>query len=290
MITEFAAAKINLALHVTGKRDDGYHLLDSAVMFASDAGDVLEVSFADETSLTVSGQFSQGLETDAGNLVLKAFAALHSRYPDEVRPCSMNLHKALPVASGIGGGSADAAAALRAIVRLNGLAVDEPTLAGLALQLGADVPVCIASNACRMRGIGEIIDNWPHAPSLHAVLVNPLIGVSTAGIFRHLGLVPGTRTDTGIKGGFDGVSSSVAAFAWLQTCRNDLEPAACHLEPVISDVLRAVGQLAGCRLSRMSGSGATCFGLFKNADGAATAAAELARQHPKWWVAATALV
>lgn len=289
MITEFAAAKINLALHVTGKRDDGYHLLDSAVMFASDAGDALEISFADETSLTVSGPFSQGLETDAGNLVLKAFAALQNRYPDEVRPCAINLHKALPVASGIGGGSADAAAALRGISRLNGLSVDQPTLADLALQLGADVPVCIASNACRMRGIGEIIDDWPHAPSLHAVLVNPLIGVSTAGIFKHLGLVPGSRADTGIKGGFEGVNTIDASFAWLQTCRNDLEPAACHLEPVISDVLSAVSQLPGCRLSRMSGSGATCFGLFENTDGAAAAAAHLARQHPKWWIATTAL-
>jgi len=290
MITEFAAAKINLALHVTGKRDDGYHLLDSAVMFAPDAGDVLEASFADKTSLTVSGPFRQGLETDAGNLVLKAFAALHNRYPNDVRPCSMNLHKALPVASGIGGGSADAAAALRAIVRLNGLAVDEPTLAELALQLGADVPVCIASNACRMRGIGEIIDDWPHAPSLHAVLVNPLIGVSTAGIFRHLGLAPGSQANSGIKGGFDDAGNTQAVLDWLQTCRNDLEPPACHLEPVISDVLNAVGQLAGCRLSRMSGSGATCFGLFETPEGAAAGAAELALQHPKWWVAATALV
>ena len=109
MITEFAAAKINLALHVTGKRDDGYHLLDSAVMFASDAGDVLEVSFADETSLTISGPFSQGLETDAGNLVLKALAALKSRYPDEVRPCAINLYKALPVASGVGAYSGELA-------------------------------------------------------------------------------------------------------------------------------------------------------------------------------------
>jgi 4-diphosphocytidyl-2-C-methyl-D-erythritol kinase len=289
MITEFAAAKINLALHVTGKRDDGYHLLDSAVMFASDAGDVLEVSFADETSLTVSGPFSQGLETDAGNLVLKAFTALQSRYPDEVQPCAMNLRKALPVASGIGGGSADAAAAVRAIVRLNGLAVDASTLAGLALQLGADVPVCIASKACRMRGIGEIIDDWPHAPSLHAVLVNPLVGVSTAGIFHHLGLAPGSTANTDIPDRFGEARDSAAVLDWLANCRNDLEPAACHLEPVICDVLGALSQLSGCRLSRMSGSGATCFGLFENADGAANAAAELTRQHREWWVVATAL-
>jgi len=289
MITEFAAAKINLALHVTGKRDDGYHLLDSAVMFASDAGDVLEVSFADATSLTVSGPFSQGLETDAGNLVLKAFTALQSRYPDQVQPCAMNLHKALPVASGIGGGSADAAAALRAIVRLNGLAVDAPMLAGLALQLGADVPVCLASKACRMRGIGEIIDDWPHAPPLHAVLVNPLTGVSTAGIFRHLGLAPGSTANTDIPDRFGEAGDSAATLGWLANCRNDLEPAACHLEPVICDVLGALRQLSGCRLSRMSGSGATCFGLFEDADSAVAAAAQLTRQHGEWWVVATAL-
>ncbi len=290
MITEFAAAKINLALHVTGKRDDGYHLLDSAVMFAADAGDVLDLSLADDTSLTVSGPFSQGLETDAENLVLKAFAALRNRYPDEVRPCAMNLHKALPVASGIGGGSADAAAALRGIVRLNGLSVDAPVLADIALQLGADVPVCIASRACRMRGIGQVIDDWRHPPSLHAVLVNPLVGVSTAGIFKHLGLAPGSPANSGIEGGFEQAGNVHAALAWLQTCRNDLEPPACHLEPVISDVLSAVSELPGCRLSRMSGSGATCFGVFGNAEDAAAAAAHLARQQSEWWIAATELV
>ena len=290
MITEFAAAKINLALHVTGKRADGYHLLDSAVMFASDAGDVLEVSVADATSLTVSGPFSQDLETDADNLVLRAHAALQDRYPGKVRPCAINLYKALPVASGIGGGSADAAAALRAIIRLNGLSVDPETLAGLALQLGADVPVCLASTACRMRGIGEIIDNWSPAPALHGVLANPLVGVSTAGIFRHLGLSPGSTANTEISGGFDEVKDTDAALDWLADCRNDLEPAACHLEPVIGDVLGAIDQLSGCRLSRMSGSGATCFGLFEDAGSAGAAARTLAEQNPKWWVTATALV
>ncbi len=289
MITEFAAAKVNLALHVTGKREDGYHLLDSAVMFASDAGDKLQVSFAGETLLTVSGPFSQDLETDAGNLVLRAYAALQARFPDDVRPCAINLHKALPVASGIGGGSADAAAALRAIVRLNGLAIDAPTLRSIALQLGADVPVCLASSACRMRGIGEIIDNWTHAPSLHAVLVNPRVGVSTAGIFRHLGLVPGSTANAAMPDRFAEVADIAAALSWLAECRNDLEPAACHLEPVIGDVLSALSQLPGCRLSRMSGSGATCFGLFDEATGAAEAAETLAGQNPEWWVTPTAL-
>ncbi len=289
MITEFAAAKVNLALHVTGKRDDGYHLLDSAVMFASDAGDELQVSFAGETSLTVSGPFAQGLETDAGNLALRAWSALQTRYPDDVRPCHINLHKALPVASGIGGGSADAAAALRAIVRLNSLEIDAATLHAVALQLGADVPVCLTSSACRMRGIGEIIDDWPHAPSLHAVLVNPRVGVSTAGIFRHLGLAPGSAANAAMPDRFSEATDSAAALAWLAGCRNDLEQPACHLEPVISDVLSALGQLPGCRLARMSGSGATCFGLFDEAAGAAEAAEMLAKQSPEWWIVPTAL-
>ncbi|MGI9511823.1 MAG: 4-(cytidine 5'-diphospho)-2-C-methyl-D-erythritol kinase [Anderseniella sp.] len=289
MITEFAAAKVNLALHVTGKREDGYHLLDSAVMFATQAGDELNVSFAGETSLTVSGPFSQGLETDAGNLVLKAYAALQARYPDEVRPCAMNLHKALPVASGIGGGSADGAAALRAIIRLNGLAVDRHDLHDIALQLGADVPVCLASRACRMRGVGEIIDNWTHAPSLHAVLANPLVGVSTAGIFRDLGLAPGSTANSGIPDRFGDAGDSGSTLAWLAGCRNDLEPAACRLEPLIGEVLGALGQLPRCRLSRMSGSGATCFALFDDADGAAEAATTLAKQWPEWWVTFSAL-
>lgn len=290
MITEFAAAKINLALHVTGKREDGYHLLDSAVMFASDTGDTLEVSLADETSLTVSGPFSQDLETDSGNLVLRALSVLQERFPGHVQPCSVRLRKELPVASGIGGGSADAAAALRAIVCLNDLTIDASELAGLALQLGADVPVCLASTACRMRGIGEIIVDWEHAPSLHAVLVNPLIGVSTAGIFKHLGLSPGKISGAGISNDFGVATAASASLGWLAGCRNDLQSAACLLQPGISDVLQAVRQLPGCRLSRMSGSGATCFGLFEDADSARTAAEKLSQQRKEWWVAATALV
>jgi 4-diphosphocytidyl-2-C-methyl-D-erythritol kinase len=290
MITEFAAAKINLALHVTGKRQDGYHLLDSAVMFASDAGDTLEVSLADQASLTVSGPFSEGLETDCGNLVLAALSVLQQHFPGHVQPCAFTLHKRLPVASGIGGGSADAAAALRAIVRLNDLTIEASELARLALHLGADVPVCLASAACRMRGVGEVIDNWQHAPSLHAVLANPLIGVSTAGIFRHLGLFPGNIEGAGISHDFGVAETTDSSLDWLSGCRNDLQPAACLLQPEISDVLQSIGQLPGCRLSRMSGSGATCFGLFEDAASAAVAADSLSRQREGWWVAATALV
>lgn len=290
MITEFAPAKINLALHVTGKREDGYHLLDSAVMFASDTGDTLKVSLADKTSLTVSGRFSKDLEPDSGNLVLNALSVLQERYPGQVQPCAITLRKELPVASGIGGGSADAAAALRAFVSLNGLTMDASELADIGLQLGADVPVCLAPTACRMRGIGEIIDDWEHAPSLHAVLVNPLIGVSTAGIFKRLGLSPGTIEEAGLSHDFNAAKSKDATLSWLAGCRNDLQSSACLLQPVISDVLQALRQLPDCRISRMSGSGATCFGLFEDAVGAHAAAENLSGQRDDWWVAATSLV
>ena len=141
-----------------------------------------------------------------------------------------------------------------------------------------------------MRGIGDIIDPWPDAPRLHAVLVNPLVGVSTARIFRHLGLAPGSKANVAITDAFADVTDTGAALAWLAVCRNDLESAACHLEPVIADVLAAVGQLPGCGLARMSGSGATCFGLFEDAQSAAAAAKALAQDHREWWVVATALV
>ena len=290
MVTEFAAAKINLALHVTGKRENGYHLLDSAVMFASDTGDTLEVSPADQDSFSVSGPFSEHLEADAGNLVLQALAALRASFPGQVQPCAVTLHKHLPVASGIGGGSADAAAALRAIVKLNALKPADGELLEIGLTLGADVPVCLTSMACRMRGIGEITDHWVNPPSLHAVLVNPLIGVSTAGIFSRLGVPVGSIDGAGMPDHFDAASSVDTTLRWLAGCRNDLQPAACQLQPVISHVLRAVEQLPRCKFARMSGSGATCFGLFATADEARQAADIVARQHADWWVAATALM
>jgi 4-diphosphocytidyl-2-C-methyl-D-erythritol kinase len=290
MVTEFAAAKINLALHVTGRRGDGYHLLDSAVMFAADVGDELMLEQADETSLQIVGPFSAGLETDANNLVLKAHAALAARFPGQVAHARMKLTKALPVASGIGGGSADAAAALRALVRANDLNVDTVNLEKIALALGADVPVCLSSKACRMRGIGEMIDEWSPPPALHAVLVNPLVGVSTAAIFKALALPPGSAAHDAIADRFGGNQGTTDCLAWLAQCRNDLEPAACKIEPVISSVLNSIARLDGCSLSRMSGSGATCFGLFEDRSKASAAATHLQASYPDWWVAPTRLV
>jgi 4-diphosphocytidyl-2-C-methyl-D-erythritol kinase len=286
MSSVFAAAKINLALHVTGRRADGYHLLDSAVMFAADAGDVLTIAPADETALTIIGPFGEGLETDSGNLVLKAVAALEAECPGKVRPCHITLDKNLPLASGIGGGSADAAAALKAVIGFNELDITPERLAVIALKLGADVPVCLRSTACRMRGIGEDIEAWADAPPLHAVLVNPRVGVSTAAIFKALALLPGQAAGTDMGA----MPAASACLDWLDSCRNDLQPAACALQPVIADVLQALAASGGCRLARMSGSGATCFGLYENAASAATAATAIRAAQPGWWVAPTRLV
>ena len=286
MSTWFAAAKINLALHVTGRRDDGYHLLDSAVMFAADAGDRLTIEPASGTALSITGPFGEGLETDSGNLVLRAVAALAAECHGKVRPCRLTLEKNLPVASGIGGGSADAAAALKAVIGFNDLDIAEHRLAQIALSLGADVPVCLASSACRMRGIGENIEAWSDAPSLHAVLVNPGVAVSTADIFKALALTPGETAGSGM----DEMPSAGDCLGWLGQCRNDLEPPARALQPVIGEVLDAIAASQGCRLSRMSGSGATCFGLYEDAGTAAAAAGVLKAANPGWWVAPTRLV
>ena len=273
-LTEAAPAKVNLYLHVTGRRPDGYHLLDSLVVFAS-VGDVLEATPADTLSLRVEGPFAAGLAAEQDNLVLRAARALAAEAG--VAPqASLTLHKHLPVASGIGGGSSDAAAALRLLCRLWGIAPDAPVLARLAAGLGADVPACLAGHASRMAGIGERLSAAPGLPSCGMVLVNPGVAVATADVFRarrgnwsppaHL---PASWTD----------AATMAAD--LQGLHNDLEPAAVFLQPVISEVLMAVSEALGCRLARMSGSGATCFGLF---DDAATAecAAECLRR-PGWW-------
>ncbi|MDX1716285.1 MAG: 4-(cytidine 5'-diphospho)-2-C-methyl-D-erythritol kinase [Anderseniella sp.] len=286
MTKRFAAAKINLALHVTGRREDGYHLLDSAVMFAADAGDHLSVAASGEMALTITGPFSEGLESDASNLVLKAAEALYKASGRTLQPCHITLEKHLPVASGIGGGSADAAAALNALLAFHELELPAAELASIALQLGADVPVCLASTACRMRGIGEEIEPWSSAPDIHAVLVNPRVAVSTAAIFKGLALQPGQSAGTGMGE----MPPASQCLDWLAGCRNDLQPAACDLQPVIGEVLEVLAGLDGCRLARMSGSGATCFGLFDQAAAAAVAAEHLHNTYPGWWVAPTRLV
>lgn len=265
--TVFAPAKINLALHVTGQRTDGYHLLDSVVMFA-DVGDTVTVAAAARMSLQVTGPMAAGVPADDRNLCWKAAEAFGA-------PVAITLDKHLPAAAGIGGGSSDAAAVLRAMEALFDRGHGCDTAA-----LGADVPVCMLARAARMQGIGDRILPLSMAP-LHAVLVNPGVGVSTPEVFRAL-----SRKD---NPPMSEPPCGDPALPWLLAQRNDLQAAACALQPVVASVLDTLGALDGARLVRMSGSGATCFALFDDAAAAQRAAALLQRTHPSWWSTATVL-
>lgn len=271
--TEAAPAKINLTLHVTGRRADGYHLLDSLVVFAQ-AGDA--VSLTRTPGLVIAGPEGQGLSVGPDNLVTRA-AALMGAAGQGVR-----LDKHLPVASGIGGGSTDAAATLRLLARVNGLS--EPSLDD-QLTLGADVPVCMRARPARMQGIGEQVSTVAPLPSFWLVLVNPRIGLSTPDVFSQLA----QRDNPPMVDPLPQWPCARSFFDWLAHQRNDLQAPACALAPVVSDVLRSLAGMPDCALARMSGSGATCFGLFERAASARAAAAAIARACPGWWVCATGL-
>lgn len=273
MIEVFAPAKINLALHVTGRRDDGYHLLDTLVAFAP-VGDTLRLRPAEELSLTVSGPEGAAVPPGPENLVLRAAAFV----PGE-GGAATELVKRLPTASGIGGGSSDAAAMLRGLAHLRKAAVPEEGLE----RLGADVPMCLNPGPARVTGIGERIVAVT-LPDLPAVLVNPRVGVATPAVFRAL-----SRRDGAPLPDLPQFSAVCDCIDWLAGQRNDLEAPAIGLAPEIGAVLAALRQTAGCRLARMSGSGATCFGLFATMAGAEAAAAVLCAAHPGWWVASGAL-
>jgi 4-diphosphocytidyl-2-C-methyl-D-erythritol kinase len=267
----FAPAKVNLALHVTGRRDDGYHLLDSLVVFAG-AGDWLDMAMATELSLSVSGPRAAGVPTDRGNLVWRAAEAFGTD-----RGARIHLEKHLPHAGGIGGGSADAGATLRGLAALWGVALPDPQA---VLSIGADMPVCAASMPARMRGIGDILDPVPPIPGLWIVLVNPGLEVPTGPVFKALATVENDPLPDPHWSDADGL------LTWLSTTRNDLEPAATSLVPAVGDVLEALAGVEGCRLARMSGSGATCFGLFTEEHAAQAAASHLKHRSPEWWVEA----
>ena len=270
---ERALAKVNLFLHVTGRRGDGYHLLDSLAVFPG-AADVLRVEPGSSLSLTICGPHGGGLDAGPGNLVLRAAAALADAAGVPAR-AALTLDKRLPVASGIGGGSADAAATLRLLSRLWEVAVPSEALGRLAEALGADVPVCLRSEPARMGKVGGHLSAAPGLPAFGMVLVNPGAAVSTpevfrarTGPFRAEAVLPGAWSDAGAMAG------QLAGLA------NDLEPPALALCPVIADVLAWLRARPGCLLARMSGSGATCFGLF--APGPAAAAVAAAVPSP-WW-------
>lgn len=277
-----ARAKINLALHVIGRRPDGYHLLDSIVAFA-DVADIITLALSNSDCLSIAGPFADQLSAEPDNIVLRACRAFRSRFPDAADGYSVKLEKYLPVASGIGGGSADAAAVLKGLVSLSGLPVSNQDLAEIGLALGADVPVCLCGIACRMSGVGEHVQAIEPFPAIPAVLVNPGCPISTQTIFNQLGLEPGAiampvMPELPVAGG------EGDWLDWLAGQRNDLQQSAIHVEPVISETLAIISAQPGCRVSRMSGSGATCFGLFERAREARAAAQYLQRESPDWWV------
>jgi 4-diphosphocytidyl-2-C-methyl-D-erythritol kinase len=268
---ELAPAKVNLALHVTGQRSDGYHLLDSLVAFAG-VGDRLTAAPAEALSLTVTGPFAGEVPTDASNLVLKA-----ARLIGPELSAAITLEKRLPVASGIGGGSADAAAALRALARLWRLPLPP---AGAVIGLGADVPVCLSGVPARMEGIGERVTPLARGLPAHLVLANPGRAISTPAVFARL-----DRRDNPPLPPLPAFAAAADLAAWLGGTRNDLQAAAIGLVPEIAAVIDALARTQGCLLARMSGSGATCFGLFPDPAARDRAAAALGAAHPGWWVA-----
>jgi 4-diphosphocytidyl-2-C-methyl-D-erythritol kinase len=274
VIAEKARAKVNLALHVTGRRADGYHLLDSLVCFP-EIGDHLSASLSTGLSLVIEGAGARGVPQDEDNLVLRAARLVRP----SGRGAAIRLTKVLPVAAGIGGGSADAAATLRLLARLWSLPVPDPAT---ALALGADIPVCLASRPMRMRGIGEALDPV-RLPPFALLLVNPGHPVPTAAAFARLG----RRDNPPLPEPPRRFADLAALVAYLAQTRNDLEAPARALAPVIGEALAAIRGRPGCALARMSGSGATTFGLFATLAEAERAAADLARARPDWWLAAT---
>lgn len=269
-VEAFAPAKINLTLHVTGQRKDGYHLLDSLVVFV-DVGDQVNVRVADTTSLRIDGPMADGVPMGVDNLVLRA-AGLFKDSPE----AAIRLTKNLPAASGIGGGSSDAAAALRIFTELTGGLVPDRDA---VLRLGSDVPVCLIARPVRMRGIGDEIAPFA-VPQLYVLLVNPGLSLTTPQVFSALT----NKNNPPMPFELPNWAGAKEMCNWLALQRNDLQAPAVCLAPEIQNVLSEISKTTGCHLSRMSGSGATCFGLYDSADLAADAAHIVQEKYPAWWV------
>ena len=281
-LVEKAPAKINLTLRVLGRRADGYHELESLVAFA-ELADTLTLQPGGTTALNVSGPFAGPSGPTADNLVLKAVAALR-QHIDGLKAGRFLLEKNIPVAAGIGGGSADAAAALRLLARLNGIALENPRLMAAALAVGADVPVCLEARSRIMRGLGERLSSPLELPSLSAVLVNPGAPLATRAVFaKFAGAAGGPESLGDVPNTYD------ALIEFLGRHGNDLTDAAIACVPMIATVLDALRVLPGVKLARMSGSGPTCFALFGSRDEAHAATQRLQATHKDWWVAATTL-
>jgi 4-diphosphocytidyl-2-C-methyl-D-erythritol kinase len=274
MIVEPAPAKLNLALHIRARRDDGYHELETLFVFVRD-GDTVRLTPAERDGFAIVGPFAAGLSGEGDNLVTRARDAFRGAF-GAGQPLSIVLDKHLPVASGIGGGSADAAATLRGMAQLAGIAADDPALMVIAAALGSDVPACLAGRTMIGRGRGERLTPI-NVPALPVLLVNPGVAVSTAAVFAAW-----DRTDRGPLPQGDALAIALGG-------RNDLEPPARALAPAIDTVLAMLGDASGVRLARMSGSGATCFALFDRGEDCAAAAQAVRTARPDWWCLETAL-
>jgi 4-diphosphocytidyl-2-C-methyl-D-erythritol kinase len=292
MLVERAPAKVNLSLAVRGRRADGYHDLESLVVFAA-TGDELRFAPGDGGfALTVRGATAAEAGPAADNLILRAARLLIERVPG-LPQGRFVLVKRLPVAAGLGGGSSDAAAALRLLARAGGLALDDPRLQEAARLTGADVPVCLDARSRMMRGIGHELGSTLRLPRLPALLVNPRVAVPTPEVFRRLGMAAGQINAGDPAAGLEAAATDAPGraglVARLALSRNDLEPPAIAIAPVIGEALTLLQATPGCRLARMSGSGATVFGLFDTCRVAAAAGKAIAADHPGWWLKPTML-
>lgn len=282
ILAERAPAKINLTLHILGRRADGWHRLESLVAF-SRSGDDLSLVEGEPLALSIEGPTARASGDLDDNLVLRAARNFAKHYAG-AKLGSFHLVKRLPVAAGIGGGSSDAAAALRLLARANGISLMDVGLSEAARETGADVPVCLARRARMMWGVGEELGPLLALPPLIGLIVNPGEPLETKSVFAKMNIAPGGETGFGPHPECSLVMQGEALIAALRKGRNDMEAAACRLAPIIGDVLAILSAAPGCRLARMSGSGATCFALFKDCRSAARAKKAILRAHPAWWV------
>lgn len=283
-----APAKVNLTLHILGRREgDGYHELESLVAFTG-SGDTLTLDPGDRLGLTVSGPTAGPAGPIDDNLVIRAARHLQASVP-ALRLGEFHLVKRLPVAAGIGGGSSDAAAALRLLARLNDIPIDDHAVWDAARHTGADVPVCLEPKARMMRGAGESIGGTLDLAPLPALLINPGVPVATAPVFRALGLSVGERHGSALHPDFTACIGLEGALDRLVPARNDLEAPALSVAPVIGMALETLRAEPGCRLARMSGSGATVFGLFGDRAAVVRSARRIRAENPGWWIKPTLL-
>lgn len=281
IVEELAPAKVNLDLLVTGRRADGYHELDSLTAFAA-FGDRLTLQDANQLELNVTGPFAAALADEPDNLVLRAVRLLAALAGREA-VVRITLDKRIPVAAGLGGGSADAAATLHGLNRLWGLSLTPADLHRVGAELGADLPVCLAGRTVRMRGIGDRLEPWDGLPVLPALLVNPNLPLATGAVFGALEISPVEER------AWPPPHAPAAFLSWLDRTSNHLEAPARRILPPIQDVLATIAAQSGCAVARMSGSGATCFGLFRSNAARDAAADTVGRQRPQWWQAATVI-